>query len=215
MSNLHKDLNDSQLHVPKGFTGASNSTRLTKNASGQIAWVDDSGGASKDYLQQSFRGCVETPAPKASKSKAPPPSFSNLFARQLGCKEIRYSDFYHGTDLGVSTFPITPIPTDVILTASEITVAKDSNVVLFSGGFNALATGDVALHIGVTTPDCTPTDPNKIELLCTATVTATKGYNCFEVAGSYAVTKGDILIPLIQTSTANAITYHAQILIEN
>ena len=23
MSNLHKDLNDSQLHVPKGFAGAS------------------------------------------------------------------------------------------------------------------------------------------------------------------------------------------------
>ena len=44
MSNLHKDLSDIQLHVPKGFANASNGTKLTKNASGALEWATDSGG---------------------------------------------------------------------------------------------------------------------------------------------------------------------------
>ena len=215
MSNLHKDLNDSQLHVPKGFVSASNSTKLTKNSSGQLEWVADSGGDAKEYVQQSFRGCAIGSAPKATKKDDGGDSLSNLYARQLGCREIRISDNMHGTDLGSSTFPITPLPVNTILEASEITVSQNSNVVMFSGGFNASAVGSVILHLGVTTPDCTPADPSKIDLLCSAPVTAIKGYNCFEVTGNFAVTKGDILIPLIQFGTANDIVYHAQILIQN
>jgi hypothetical protein len=210
MSNLHKDLNDSQLHVPKGFAGASNTTRLTKNASGQIAWVDDSGGDVKDFVQQSFRGCAEGSMPKGSE-------ISNLYARQLGCREMRYSDFFHGTDLGTGTFPTPLLPVTTIIEASEITVAKNGNVVAFSGGFNALSLGNVALHLGKISPNCEePVDGYSINLLCSASVVpAGKGYNCFEVTGNFAVTKGDILIPLIQFGASNSITYHAQILIQN
>ena len=35
----HSGLADSELHNPKGFAGASNSTTLTKNSSGSLAWV--------------------------------------------------------------------------------------------------------------------------------------------------------------------------------
>ena len=44
MSNLHKDLTDAQIHVPKGFTAAANTTKLTKDASGSLVWAADSGG---------------------------------------------------------------------------------------------------------------------------------------------------------------------------
>ena len=44
MSNLHKDLSDIQLHVPKGFANASNGTKLIKNATGALEWATDSGG---------------------------------------------------------------------------------------------------------------------------------------------------------------------------
>ena len=44
MSNLHKDLSDLQLHVPKGFASASNTTKLTKDATGNLVWAADSGG---------------------------------------------------------------------------------------------------------------------------------------------------------------------------
>ena len=36
MSNLHKDLSDLQLHVPKGFASAANTTKLTKGRNGQF-----------------------------------------------------------------------------------------------------------------------------------------------------------------------------------
>ena len=45
-SNLHKDLADAQLHDPKGFATASNSTKCTKDASGNLVWAADSGGGS-------------------------------------------------------------------------------------------------------------------------------------------------------------------------
>ena len=35
-TNLHRDLTDAQLHVPKGFSTASNSTILTKDAGGSL-----------------------------------------------------------------------------------------------------------------------------------------------------------------------------------
>jgi hypothetical protein len=44
MSNLHKDLSNDQLHEPKDFSTAANSTKLTKNSSGNLEWVADSGG---------------------------------------------------------------------------------------------------------------------------------------------------------------------------
>ena len=44
MSNLHKDLSNSQIHNPKDFDTAAVSTKLTKNASGNLEWVADSGG---------------------------------------------------------------------------------------------------------------------------------------------------------------------------
>jgi hypothetical protein len=46
MSNLHKDLTNDQIHNPKDFGTAANSTKLTKNASGNLEWVADSGGGS-------------------------------------------------------------------------------------------------------------------------------------------------------------------------
>ena len=44
MSNLHRDLLNDQLHKPKDFDTAANSTKLTKNAAGNLEWVADSGG---------------------------------------------------------------------------------------------------------------------------------------------------------------------------
>ena len=45
-SNLHKDLNDLQLHVPKGFASAANSTTCQKDATGNLVWAAGGGGGS-------------------------------------------------------------------------------------------------------------------------------------------------------------------------
>lgn len=44
MSNLHKNLTDAQLHVPKGFASAANDTTLQKDSSGNLVWAAASGG---------------------------------------------------------------------------------------------------------------------------------------------------------------------------
>tara|TARA_Y100000592_G_scaffold2155_1_gene3367 strand:- start:11252 stop:12076 length:825 start_codon:yes stop_codon:yes gene_type:complete len=43
MSNLHKNLNNAELHDPKDFSTASNNTYLTKDGSGNLVWAADSG----------------------------------------------------------------------------------------------------------------------------------------------------------------------------
>ena len=40
-SNEHSTLDDSQLHVPKGFSTAANNTVLTKNSSGSLQWSNN------------------------------------------------------------------------------------------------------------------------------------------------------------------------------
>jgi hypothetical protein len=40
-SNEHSSLDNTQLHVPKDFSTASNNTVLTKNSSGALQWQDD------------------------------------------------------------------------------------------------------------------------------------------------------------------------------
>ena len=54
-SNLHKDLADAQLHVPKGFAGASNSTILTKDSVGSLVWTSDT-DANATRVGFSWRG---------------------------------------------------------------------------------------------------------------------------------------------------------------
>ena len=44
MSNLHKNLTDAQIHVPKGFATAANDTTLQKDSSGNLVWAAASGG---------------------------------------------------------------------------------------------------------------------------------------------------------------------------
>ena len=44
MSNLHKDLLNSELHNPKDFSTASNNTILRKNNSGNLEWSAENGG---------------------------------------------------------------------------------------------------------------------------------------------------------------------------
>lgn len=49
MSNLHKDLLNDQIHLPKDFDTAANSTYLTKDASGNLVWdtISAGGGVSQ------------------------------------------------------------------------------------------------------------------------------------------------------------------------
>ena len=40
-NNEHKNLSNANLHVPKDFSTASNSTTLTKDSSGNLSWISN------------------------------------------------------------------------------------------------------------------------------------------------------------------------------
>ena len=52
-NNEHKNLSNANLHVPKDFSTASNSTTLTKNSSGDLSWISNTDLGKQTY---SFRG---------------------------------------------------------------------------------------------------------------------------------------------------------------
>lgn len=61
MSNLHKDLLNDQIHNPKDFDGAAVSTKLTKNAGGNLEWVADTHPT--DAVSQIIAGTNVTVSP--------------------------------------------------------------------------------------------------------------------------------------------------------
>jgi len=48
---LHKNLTDSQLHNPKGFSGAATNSYPIKNASDELEWVSYGNGTPKAYSE--------------------------------------------------------------------------------------------------------------------------------------------------------------------
>ena len=237
MSNLHKDLNDAQLHVPKGFVNASNNTKLTKDNSGNLVWATDTAGGVTSIIAgdgitispntgtgdvtiinngipsmiaQSFRGCFDYTPPKGEKSA----TMSNLFGRQLGCSENRHSDFYHATDFGSSTYPINPSP-NLIIEASELTIPIPCGLKVFQGNILTQLATNVVFDIAVTRPDCENGRFGELNKIATFSVSAKANTMvCFRVVltSNNILAENDILIPLIQTDGANSIKYNATLL---
>lgn len=84
-TNLHKDLNDLQLHVPKGFSTAANSTKLTKDASGNLVWVADSSGTNTEVTITSDRGSGDRLSPDTIYIFSPPSGNNeHKFSTSLG-----------------------------------------------------------------------------------------------------------------------------------
>ena len=230
-SNLHKDLSDSQLHYPKGFATASNSTQLTKNASGNLEWATATAGGVTSIIQgsgilispntgvgdvtisanviptlicQSFRGCAEyiapTDPPKGS-------TMSNLIARQLGCREMRYSDFYHGTDFGTSTLPFACLP-QIIIGGSEMTISVPSNLVVFEGNIYSSSNTTINFVIAMARPNCETASFFEVVEVGSVSINAKKGaVECFKINPAVTLQAKDVLIPLIQMDNSNQISY--------
>jgi len=143
MSNLHKDLTDAQIHVPKGFAGAANNTKLTKDSSGALIWaVDDH---PSDNVTKIIAGTNVTISPTTglgdvtinstggggashsvhslrgcfSYEGAPKGgkggSTTNWYCRGLRCGEVHdYNELGFTMNLGGGApAPITPIPTQI------------------------------------------------------------------------------------------------------
>lgn len=237
-SNLHKDLIDAQLHLPKGFEFAANSTKLTKDASGNLVWAADSGGGggvtsiiagtnvtispsggtgdvtinstavSEDLHEQSFRGCFDYTAPTERGSS------NNYWVRQLGCREIRYSDNSHATDTGANTATLTLSPS-VIIQAAEIIVKKAETLVCFNGIIDSTASVGAKFALFKANGCIEGTDLRDMTLIHEEDLSLSVGTNCFSSILNLPLVAQDMIIPAILMDGTNAISYIANIALKN
>jgi len=238
-SNLHKDLIDAQLHVPKGFEFAANSTKLTKDASGNLVWAADTAGgvtsiiagtnisispsggtgdvtinstaASIDTHEQSFRGCMNYLSPKAPKSGS---ATNNYFIRQLGCREIRVSDNSHATDTGGTLSPIA-IPASAIICAAEKIVKSDETLSGFNGIIFSNANVNISFALFKANGCEKETDLRDMTLLHKEDLIIKTGTNCFSSNLNLPLVAQDMIIPAISISATADIQYVANLIFKN
>lgn len=205
-SNLHKDLSDSQLHVPKGFVTASNSTTLTKNASGNLEWATSSGGGN-DTVGQSWNGCVNYVAPKESKSAV------NWLIRQINCgSSFVASDNQHATDTGsaLTTFAITG---DRILGGTVKTMGQNKTLTEFNGNLYSAVAGTMDIAIFKGTPNCETQTLESLVLIDKIPLTLKlRSTTCFAKTLNVAMLKGEVIVPAVLMGGSNGITYSANLL---
>tara|TARA_R110000823_G_scaffold4464_6_gene17306 strand:+ start:681 stop:1295 length:615 start_codon:yes stop_codon:yes gene_type:complete len=190
-SNLHKDLTDLQLHVPKGFAGASNGTTCQKDATGNLVWaVAGGGGGGKEIDIQSMRGVHQNKT-----------GFSTNWA---GYDDNYYPqmsiDFLQQTTANVDI-----IWGDIIPAVVYNVTSANPTLVAFEGALIANASITVDLSLWYVQPLCAGASKGTIKHISTKTVTTSSNmYECFSLVLSQSLVKGAMILPLIKTS-GNAI----------
>lgn len=140
-TNLHKDLTDAQLHVPKGFSTASNSTILTKDSGGSLVWATDgSASISNKRLSVPFSGQIS--AKNAS-------TFGNMYAREMAQLMWSSTSGEHWTG--------TITPRHVMNSAFYVVPADCTVEKVISKGFSTSATMECNMKLYAYRYDCSST----------------------------------------------------------
>ena len=190
-SNLHKDLTDLQLHVPKGFASAANSTTCQKDATGNLVWAaGGGGGGGKEIDIQSIRGYHQNKTGSSTNWKG----YDDNYYPQMSV------DFLQQTTANVDI-----LWGDIIPAAVYNVTSANPTLVAFEGALIANAGITVDLSLWYVTPLCAGSTKGTIKHISTKTTTTSSNiYDCFSFVLSQSLVKGDMILPLIKTS-ANAI----------
>jgi len=226
MSNLHKDLQNDQIHNPKDFSTAANDTKLTKNSSGNLEWVADTGGgvsqiiagtnvtisptggtgnvtinasgggSSIESISNSWRGCYEHVSGGRSVIG---------YVLNSPCMIERSSSFLHGTAIGdMSGATIAPVMSSAIV-GGGIHVVDSANptnerwvgrMICGAGG----AAGEFSLcKATLVCEGEQPSGYTLTKLISTAFNMSSNGIFCWDLETEFAasITKGDIIVPVI------------------
>ena len=198
-TNLHKNLNDLQLHVPKGFSTAANSTKLTKNASGNLDWVVDSAGTSTEITTTSDKGYGDRLTAGNYYSFSPP----------SGNNEHKFT-----LDLGNAPTTITPKNAvgGSILTLTKTGETMSSWTGKVYGG-NGLSVNFHLLHVPWGSCQQSSTPITFCTLASTGAIALTGNNNpiCFDVSSfntcSPSPIKGDLIILVAEVSAVTATNF--------
>ena len=203
-SNEHKNLSDSNLHVPKGFASASNNTVLTKNGSGSVEWLPTANTGFGQVIQYDFQGYSTTPSGESAGFYEFPVSISDgqspfELAQDYGSGTIseettlaRNISFRCGSTLVPSNFQLTKLTGWLTVNAStEVTIALVKHT-LTDGETTALP---VTKLVEVTATGSTNTN--------------TRSYSTTEFDVD-TISAGDLIFPMVKTaeSSGRVVYFH-------
>ena len=140
-NNEHKNLSNANLHVPKDFSTAGNSTTLTKNSSGNLSWISNTSLGKQTY---SFKGYTTS-------------DIINSWLRSQPMTDGQSPNQY---DANTSTANLTDIslnPTQLMKTGATHVMVEASTVYKIYGWVGANLTNTVNIGIAKITPTANST----------------------------------------------------------
>tara|TARA_R100001086_G_scaffold166523_1_gene90304 strand:+ start:113 stop:748 length:636 start_codon:yes stop_codon:yes gene_type:complete len=138
-NNEHKNLSNANLHVPKDFSTASNSTTLTKNSSGNLSWISNTDLGKQRYNITGY-------------SLTSDHSNSN-YHRAAHMTDGQSPNQYNIDTSQTVVTNIVMQPSMLITRSANIVVDQDSTVYKIYGWLNSSGTNSVTLAIAKVTPE--------------------------------------------------------------
>ena len=199
-SNLHKDLTDLQLHVPKGFASAANSTTCQKDATGNLVWAAGGGGGTTTIqTTHSWNGTFNNKSGGASNWK--------------GCGANTYT-IMNEDFLATGTADFDHIWEDII-PATKHVITADSTLKNFDGQIYGKSSVTANYALWLVRPLCAGANKGTLTLINNQSLTLVAGiYQCFASAATFTFLKGDIIVPLINSSGNGIINFTTSIRLE-
>ena len=188
-NNEHKNLSNANLHVPKDFSTASNSTTLTKDSSGNLSWISNTDLGKQRYNIIGYLSASDH-------------SNGNYY-RQAHITDGQ-SPFQYNVDTGQTAVTSIVIqPANLITRASNLVVDSNSSVYKITGWLNSSGSNIVTLAIAKVTPtadDTSNLNPVVIdEIAVTGLGAVQKLVRINETTiTSASLTAGDFLIAFIK-----------------
>lgn len=203
-NNEHKNLSNANLHVPKDFSTASNSTTLTKNSSGDLSWISNTDLGKQTY---SFRGYSQSDVVNSWQRSQPMTD---------GQSPNQYSA---NTSTSVLTnIEITPIV--LMKTGAHHVMVEASTVYKIYGWVSAATTNNVKIGIAKITPVANNTETLNPVLIDEISVTGLGSIGKLIAVNETTITSaslaaGDFLIAFLkeesEAETGGDIFFHLQV----
>ena len=203
-NNEHKNLSNSNLHVPKDFSTASNSTTLTKDSSGNLSWISNTNLGKQTY---SFRGYSLS-------------ATSNVFLRSQQMTDGQSPNEYSASTSTANLTDISLNPTQLMKNAGHHVIVEASTVYKIYGWVSASAENDIVIGIGKFTPTANNTsiiNPAVVDEVAVTGLSNTSkmiAVNETTITGA-SLAAGDLLMAFVKATaegeTAGDVYFHLQV----
>jgi hypothetical protein len=203
-NNEHKNLSNANLHVPKDFSTAGNSTTLTKNSSGNLSWISNTSLGKQTY---SFRGYSLS-------------ATSNVFLRSQQMTDGQSPNQYDSTTSQSTFTDISLTPTQLMKNGAHHVIVEASTVYKIYGWVSASTSNDIVIGVGKFTPTANNTanlNPVLIDEVGVSGLSATSKMIAVNetTITSASIAAGDFLMAFVKVTaegeTGGDVYFHLQV----